>query len=118
MRPLTIVLEKDPSTEKMMIAHFEGDFDGAARDNLEVLQKEIEAFPVGGSMIFDFSNLNYLNSFALSQMVTWHKALDSKGGKMAIVGTNDHIKDIFMVLGVDGIFKTYDTLEEAKLGLI
>ena len=114
MQKLIITIAPDSTLEMAQLVRFEGDFDGSAQENLEEIQKLIESIPVGTVMIFDFSNLNYLNSFALSQMVSWHNVIEAKGGKILIVGTNDHVKDIFMVLGVDTIFKTYNTLEEAK----
>ena len=67
------------------------------------------------SFLIDFAQINFLNSFAVGQLVEWHNQLEIKHATLAVAGTNDHIRDIFMVLGVDHIIKTYNNLEEAKL---
>lgn len=113
MQPLKITIVPDSNSVNLQIVHFEGDFDGSAPENLVELQKLVEECQADMHLIFDFSGLNYLNSFALSQMVSWQKAVGAKKGQIVISGPNDHIKDIFMVLGVDTIFQTFGTVDEA-----
>ncbi len=117
MQKLNITITDFPNLEKAQLVRFEGDFDGVAKENLADIEVAVENCPEDCLMIFDFSQLDYLNSFALGQLVTWHNIIEAKKGKVVIVGTNDHVKDIFTVLGVDNIFKTYSTLEEANMDL-
>lgn len=117
MQKLNVTLTKYPEVPNSQIAYFEGDFDGYAKENIVDIQKTVDECPNNCILIFDFSKLNYLNSFAIGQLVAWHNALGAKGGKILIVGTNKNVDDIFSVLGINNIFKTYSTLEELKKDL-
>ncbi len=114
MQKLTVSLINYPEIENTQIAYFEGDFDGAAKDDITDLQSAVDSCTTGFTMILDFSKLNYLNSFAIGQLVAWHNVINAKQGKILIVGTNKNVEDIFTVLGINTIFKTYPTLEAAK----
>lgn len=98
------------------MVYFEGDFDGYAEDTITELQSQLDQATQGNTFIFDFSKLNYLNSYAIGQLVSWHNVITEKGGKILIVGINKNIEDIFTVLGIGSVFKTYPGLEELKKG--
>jgi anti-anti-sigma factor len=117
MQKLTITINSLPEIPNAQIVHFDGDFDGYAKENITDLQKTIDECAAGAVLIFDFAKLNYLNSFAIGQLVAWHNAVNTKGGKILIVGINKNVEDIFSVLGINNIFKAYATIEELKQDL-
>lgn len=96
------------------LVYFEGDFDGYSEDTIAELQNEVDQSAPGGTLIFDFSKLNYLNSFAIGQLVAWRNNMSVKQGKILIVGINKNIQDIFSVLGIESVFKTYNSIEELR----
>lgn len=114
MKPLNIHFSEDPTLKNTRIAHFEGDFDGADKNALKDILEVIAEMNTGDVMVMDFSLIDFMNSFAVGQLVEWHKELEVKNAKLLVAGTNEHVRDIFMVLGVDHILKTFDSLEEAK----
>lgn len=118
MQQLNVTLSPYSDLPKTQIAYFEGDFDGAAKDSITELHTAVEGLPEGSTLILDFSKLNYLNSFAIGQMVEWHNLIETKAGKVIVVGTNKNVEDIFTVLGIGDIFKSYESLDQAKSDII
>jgi stage II sporulation protein AA (anti-sigma F factor antagonist) len=116
MQKLTLNITDYPDLPNTKLVYFEGDFDGYAAETITALQTEIDQAVPGNTLIFDFSKLNYLNSYAIGQLVSWHNMMNSKQGKIVIVSINKNIQDIFSVLGIGSVFSTYADLEELKKG--
>lgn len=116
MQKLTLSITDYPDMPNAKMVYFEGDFDGYAEDTLTELQSQLDQAAPSSTFIFDFSKLNYLNSYAIGQLVSWHNVMTGKGGNVLIVGVNKNIEDIFTVLGIGSVFKTYPSLEELKKG--
>ena len=117
MQKLNLSITDFPDIANTKIIYFDGDFDGYAEETIAQIQGEVDQAAPGATLIFDFSKLNYLNSFAIGQLVSWHNLMNAKQGKILIVGINKNIEDIFSVLGIESVFKTYNNLEELKGGL-
>ena len=103
-----------PDIPNSKLVYFDGDFDGYSEETITELQSKVDQAAPGSILIFEFSKLNYLNSFAIGQLVSWHNTMNGKQGKILIVGINKNIQDIFSVLGIECVFKTYASLEELK----
>jgi len=114
MQSLIIQTEKFNEVANTQIVHFNGDFDGYVKENLTEILKLIEDGEAKTRLIFDFSKLNYLNSYAIGHLVAWHNKLTESEGEIIIVGINKNIEDIFSILGVNSLFKTFPDLEAAK----
>lgn len=81
---------------KELILTLEGRLDTTTAPNLEQeLNKEIENVE---SLIFDFSNLEYLSSAGLRILLTSQKIMNTKG-EMIIRNVNDTIMEIFEITG-------------------
>lgn len=117
MQKLTLSVADYTEIPNAKIVYFEGDFDGYAEETITELQSQVDQCGNGTVLIFDFSKLNYLNSYAIGQLVSWHNTISTKGGKIVIVGINKNIQDIFSVLGIESVFKTYPSLEDVKKDL-
>ena len=114
MQLLKINIHQAPEYKNAQIVQLEGDFDGSDDEHLEPIQQLLEECPSESEVIFDLTPLNYLNSVAVSKMVEWQKKAEVRQVKMVLVKPNNHIRDIFMVLGVDRLFTIYDDFESLK----
>jgi len=114
MQKLNLSITAYPELPNAKIVYFEGDFDGYAEETITILQKEVDEATPGSILIFELSKLDYLNSYAIGQLVSWHNAMNTKQGKILLVGSNKNIQDIFSVLGIGTVFKSYFDLEELK----
>lgn len=117
MQKLNISITNYPEITNCQIIYFEGDFDGYAKDTIVDIQSKVDECPEGSTIIFEFTKLNYLNSYAIGQLVAWYNAVNAKNGKIIIVGINKNVEDIFSVLGINSVFKTYSSLDELKKAL-
>ena len=114
MQKLTLNISDYSDIPNAKIIYFEGDFDGYAENTITDIQAAVDQAAAGSMLIFEFSKLNYLNSYAIGQLVSWHNAINAKSGRIVIVGINKNVQDIFSVLGISSVFKIYPSLEDLK----
>ncbi len=65
-------------------------------------------------LLFDFSDLDYINSSGLRILVLAYQRLKKNSGKVAICGVKDYIREVFEVSGYDKIFSMYAARGEAS----
>jgi stage II sporulation protein AA (anti-sigma F factor antagonist) len=84
--------------------------------NIEEQAKKIYEILEGETknLIFDFSELTYLNSKSIGYIADWQQKISQKGGKLVIVGAKDNIFDILDVVGLTNIMEIVETTEQAK----
>jgi len=56
--------------------------------------------------VFDFSDLDYLSSPLLKTIIVAHKRLQQDGGRIVLVGLNEHVRAVFDVVGFERLFGT------------
>jgi len=56
------------------------------------------------TLVFDFTDLEFIASSALRQLVSVDKRLAAAGGEVVITGMNDVVRDVFDVTGLDEVF--------------
>jgi anti-anti-sigma factor len=64
-------------------------------------------------LIFDFSQLDYINSQGLGALLSLHKVLDSGGGGLVIVSVAERCQRIFDITGLDKAISVYKDIAEA-----
>jgi anti-sigma B factor antagonist len=77
----------------------------------EAFLKELE----GGAtrFVFDLERLDYVSSAGLRVMLLAAKKTRAIGGKLALFGLNDNVKDVFEISGFHKIFALFATRSEA-----
>lgn len=65
------------------------------------------------NLIFDFTNLDFMDSSGIGVIVGRYKLINSLGGQVVIVGTKNNIKKLLTMSGIDKIIKIFNTAEEA-----
>lgn len=69
------------------------------------------------NIIFNFKNINFMDSSGIGVIIGRYKKISSEGGKVQVVNANDRIKKIFNLSGMDKIIGIYDTYEEVVSSL-
>ena len=113
MQKLEIVLEKVEGVENTHVAHFEGAFDGSMKEPLKELEELLEDVQPNTNLIFDFKKLDYLNSYAIGQLVAWQNHLLKNQGQIIIAALNKNVEDILSILGISNMFKIFPDIESA-----
>lgn len=105
--PLTISQENAVS-----IFAIEGRLDAQGIKDLEAAVQH--ALSEGSkSLLFDFSQLDYINSSGLRILVMAYQQLTTQQGTIAICGTRDYIQEIFDISGYNKIFAMFPDKEQA-----
>ena len=75
----------------------------------ETLEKENAT-----EVIFDMSEVEFIDSAGIGFVVSVYKSLKSKNGKFALCGLKKKPKEVFSLTRLDKIIKTFDDIETAK----
>ena len=113
MQKLVITIEKNPELENTNIAHFEGAFDGSLKEPLAELEKLVHSDTPKNNVILDFKSLDYLNSYAIGQLVAWHNHLIKGKGQIIVAAPSKNVEDILGILGISNLFKIFPDVESA-----
>lgn len=86
-------------------------------DQSKNIYQLIEANPKNLNLVFDFSELEYLNSKAIGYLTDWYGKVSAENGKIVIAGAQENIVDILNVVGLTQLITCHATLEEAKTAI-
>ncbi|SHJ97461.1 anti-sigma F factor antagonist [Tepidibacter formicigenes] len=69
------------------------------------------------NVIFDFKNMNFMDSSGVGVVIGRYKKVSKTGGKVIAVNLNKHVKRIFELSGMNKIIEVYNNREEALSSL-
>ena len=96
------------------LVKFTGDLDKAGleavKDQLDKLVDSLEEKRI----VFDFTDLNFINSEGIGFLMTLHIRLTKKEKDLIIVGAADHVYDVLKVIGLINVIKIFNTMTEFK----
>ena len=78
---------------------FQGRLDASQADKVRMALDEIVE-----SCIIDFSDLDYISSAGLGNILATQKRLSESGHKLTITNMNRHIRELFHIAGFDIVF--------------
>lgn len=109
----------DMPDHKAIVVEFRGELDESNIDDTAVqIYKIIVDAPVSTAFIFDFSQLNYMNSKSIGYLSDWFSKIAEKGAELLIAAPRENISDILTTVGLDNFIKMFHTVDEAKLALL
>jgi len=111
MKPsLNITIGDLNPDKKYQVIQFDGDFDKVGYEEVrETLNGSVKGFS-GISLVFDFTNLKFINSEGIGYLVEVHAHLVKDNKKLIIVGPNDHVKDVFETIGINELIPIFTDL--------
>lgn len=93
------------------------EFRGCLDENTsEIARVHLEALTQGAdfkNLVFDLSNLGYINSKGIGFLVSVHAHTSKNQQKLVLVNPNEEVSDVLTLVGIDTIIDTFGTLEEA-----
>ncbi len=66
------------------------------------------------ALVVDLSGVPYIDSAGLGSLISAYVTREREARKMALAGVSDRVKMVMTVSGVDQLFQTYATVEEAR----
>jgi anti-anti-sigma factor len=112
----TLVQRVLPPDEKngYQVIELDGDMDKAGlsivKDDLEKISDDF-AYKY---LVFDFTDLNYINSEGIGFFMALHSHLVKMKKVLVFTSARDNVKDVLSVIGILSVVEYHDTLEEFK----
>lgn len=96
-----------------LIVRFHGELDHhTAEYTRQKIENEIIK-PITKNIIFDFSNLNFMDSSGIGVIMGRYKDIQKINGKAAIACSNPQIIRLLHVSGISGVIPVYSDADEA-----
>ena len=90
-----------------------GDVLGGA-DAMEFARAVAEQVQAGArQVVVDLAEVHLMNSSGLGMLVAASTSLRSGGGRLLVVGANEHIRSLLKMTRLDTVFASYQTRDEA-----
>jgi len=107
-------LELDHYIEQgIMVVAANGDINSATAPEFgDYLKESIENAP-GARVILDMSQVFYMSSAGLRDIVSGLKIAKRKGGDLHIAGIQARLKPVFEMVGLDSLSYFYETVDDA-----
>ena len=78
------------------------------------LDAEIKRNPVS-LLVFDMSNLEFMDSSGIGLILGRYKLINSLGGKICVANPKQHITKLINMSGLHKILSIYDSVDEAMI---
>ena len=96
-----------------LIVQIDGEIDHhTAAEIRERIDKEIDRSPIR-NVVFDFSNVSFMDSSGVAVVIGRFKNLQKIGGKVGIINLTPQIERVFEISGLFKIIGKYDSLHQA-----
>lgn len=103
-------------SESIMIARL-SDEPGFS-DDVESLERELQQSEDGPrNVILDFSNVSYLNSSNIAQLLNLRKLVQEQDRRLRICSVKDRVWSVFLVTGLDKVFEFSDDVTTSLASL-
>jgi anti-anti-sigma factor len=122
MTQANIIIEDIPATVQGVSAklvRFQGQLDESNVDEkAKIIYQLLEQNPSGLYLLFDFDQLEYMNSKSIGYLTDWYGKITEGQGKIVIAKPKSNILDILQVVGLTQLINCYQSLDEAKFALL
>jgi stage II sporulation protein AA (anti-sigma F factor antagonist) len=112
-RRIYILQIKFSNKGSTLIASINGELD---HHTIEYVREKIDSEIMKSTtknLIFDFSNVNFMDSSGIGVIMGRYKNITKVNGKAALINVNAHVKRILEMSGVLKIVPIYDNIENA-----
>ncbi len=98
---------------KTLIVSLSGELDHHSAKEVKDMVEEVIKNHGVLNLIFDFSNLTFMDSSGIGIVVGRYKLISAMGGKVAIVSKNRIINRLLTMSGILKLMNAYDSVETA-----
>lgn len=117
--PIELLFRTEPlsegNTQNVFIVQFKGELDESNIDNTaKEIYKLLEELAPATPVIFDFTELRYMNSKSIGYLSDWYTRLGEKESELVIAHPQENILDILQTVGLDNFIRLVPTLDDAK----
>ena len=111
---LTLTLRSHPAGPWLLLVG--GDLDQNSVTRLHAALDEV-SFTSGATLIIDLSSVTYCDSTGITELVIAHNRARAAETGLALAGLTADLSHIMAILGLDQVFASYGSVEEAAHAL-
>lgn len=113
---MNMILKFD-GTGNILIVKMSGELDHHSSETARIkIDNKLEEMQ-STNIIFDFSEVNFMDSSGIGVVIGRYKKVAQYGGKAAVVGMTPKIKKVFEMAGLFKIVNEYSSVSQAVLKL-
>ena len=110
---ITVDIKPQGFKKEYRLVSFIGSLDKAGLTEVrDQIEEVTEAVRDEQYLVFNFENLEFINSESIGFLLMIHTRFVKKDKKLVIVDAVDHVKDVLEVIGMLKIVEYHPTLEE------
>jgi anti-sigma B factor antagonist len=94
------------------VVNLRGRIDASSTETFDSSLKKLIASGASRVLI-NCAELRYVGSVGIGILVECSKSLSASGGYLSFSGMNPHIRSVFEMVGIVGLFPIYSSVEEA-----
>ncbi len=113
MALLTLKFATDVRDEDYEVVEFHGELDQSTVSNAEKQVNELLENYKRKYLIFDLTNLKYINSEGIGFVVSTHVHLVKKTQSLIVCGMRPNVEEVFAAMGLPKLFQVFKTISEA-----
>lgn len=116
MAELTLTLPDSPNPSAKVIS-FTGEMDESTIESIKPQIDQSLADTTIKFLIFDLTNLEFINSKGIGYLVSVHTHLSKDQRELILTGAGEAVMDVISLVGLTSIVKYFKTTEEALANL-
>jgi len=105
---ISVVMKK-----KTLIVALSGELDHHSAKEVKDMVEELIKNRSVKNLVFDFSNLSFMDSSGIGVVVGRYKLMHAMGGNVAIVSSTRNVDRLLTMSGIKKLIATYSTLDGA-----
>lgn len=118
----TLIVTEQPldSGNGYQLVKFSGAFDKEGYNRIngvfdEILNRfsQLDNF-TAKFLVFDFTDLEYINSQGIGTLMEIHNKLSSLGKSLVVIGLKQNVQDVFQAIGMNELVPVYTDLKAFK----
>lgn len=117
MALLTLKFVTDVRDAEYEVVEFHGELD---QSNLANTEEQLNGFLkhfLRANLIFDFSNLHFINSEGVGFVVATHTKLTKKNQRLFLAGVKSHVAEVLHAMGMGKIIPVYANVTDTIAAL-
>ena len=101
---------------KINIVHVVGDIDGASASQFQ--ERLLPLVKTSNPLLLELSGVSFMSGEGLRVLLGLRRQISGRGGRMALVGLPQQIKETMSTTGFGEFFQIYASLPEAMAALV
>lgn len=114
---LVVKVEEPENNLDYRLVKFIGDMDTFGLDSVRTTLEECAEKLENSTLVFDFADLNFINSESIGFLHTIHLKLSEKKKTLVVINATARVKDVLEVIGMFSMIKYFDSLQDFQASL-